>query len=45
MKDKEMCDEIFELHEEYETLLVRWSKHNGRTTRAMSEIEEYYRDL
>ncbi len=43
--DKEMCEEVFELHEEYETLLLRWGKHNGRTTRAMAEIEEYYRDL
>lgn len=43
--DKEMCDEIFELHDEYEALLVRWGNHNGRTTRAMREIEEYYQQL
>ena len=45
LPDKEECEEIFELHEEYETLLARWGEHNGRTTRAMHEIEEYYQQL
>ena len=43
--DKEMCEEIFDSYEEYEGLLEKWKEKNGRTTRAMAEIKEYYQAL
>lgn len=43
--DRDMCDEIFDDHEEYEALLKKWDEKNGRTTRAMHEISEYYETL
>ena len=43
--DKEMCEEIFDSYEEYESLLVKWKEKNGRTTRAMTEIKDYFHTL
>ncbi len=43
--DKDLCDEMFDNHEEYEMLLKKWNEKNGRTTRAMEKISEYYKTL
>lgn len=43
--DREMCEEIFDLYEEYEGLLNKWQETNGRTTRAMDSITRYYHSL
>ena len=43
--DKEMCEEILDSYEEYESLLKKWGETNGRTTRAMTEIKEYIHSL
>lgn len=43
--DKEMCEDIFEAHDEYDELVKKWHEKNGRTTRAMNEIMDYYHKL
>lgn len=38
----EEVEEIFDLDEEYLTLLEKYGEHNGRTTRAMEVVNQYY---
>lgn len=41
-RTEDECDEIFELYEEYESLLLKYDMKNGRTNHAMDKIQTYY---
>lgn len=41
-RDLEEYEEIFDMYEEYEGLLKKYKKKNGRTTRAMENIRWHY---
>lgn len=44
-RDMEEYEEIFDMYDEYESLLKKYKGKNGRTTRAMENIRWHYDEL
>ena len=44
-KSIEEIEDVFDLHEEYVALLKKYGENNGRTDRAMNNINAYYQKI